>query len=231
MKKILALSLAFSAVVFTASAQEQRAKQADQQGQHQRRGGDQMMKDLNLTEAQKTQMKANREEAKQKMDALKNDKSLSDADLKTRRAALMQEQKQKMESILTADQKAKMAASRAQWEGKKGDMKGDKGKMKGDRGQMHAKRAEEMKAKLGLSDDQSAKLKAQHEATKAQMQAIKNDNSLSKEARKEKMKAIKENAKTQRNNILTADQQKKMDEFKKEGHKKAGKKKGLDVKK
>ena len=67
MKKILALSLAFAGFAFAASAQTDRVVQsAPDNGQIRTRGGnpmrmqnDQMMKDLNLTDVQKEQMKKN----------------------------------------------------------------------------------------------------------------------------------------------------------------------------
>lgn len=214
MKKLITLSLAFSALVFTATAQEQREIKKDKKvGTERREGmkGDRkgMMNDLNLTDAQKTQMKANREEFKTKMEQLKA-QNLPEAQYNERKKALHAEQKAKMESILTAEQKAKMAEKRGNFEGK------DKNKQGKDFGKM--------KEELSLTDDQSAKLKAQHQALKARMEAIKNDQSLSKEAKKEKMMALKNEAKEQRKSILTAEQMKKMEEFKKDRKDKSSRK-------
>lgn len=183
MKKILALSLAFAAFTLSVSAQQTSQSSADTKVKHERKHGDHkngMMKDLNLSDAQKTQMKTIRE-----------DKTLSkDA------------RKEKMNGVFTADQKTKMAQGKVAIQAK--------------RKEMGEKRAQEMKTKLGLSNDQSAKLKSQNDATHAQMKAIKEDNSLTKEAKKEKMKSVKASAKEQRKSVMTADQLKKMDEMKKE---------------
>jgi len=210
MKKIVTLSLAFSALVFSAQAQEQRQikKDKNKTERHEGRKGERkdMMKDLNLTETQKMQLKASREEMKAKMDQLKSE-SLTEAQRSERRKALMTEQKAKLESILTAEQKAKLAANRNQG-GHKGSFEGKK-KMHGDKKGM-------LKEKLSLSDDQAAKLKAQHEIVKQKKMAIKNDASLSAEAKKARMQALKTEANDRRKSVLTESQNQKMEEFKKE---------------
>lgn len=186
MKKILFLSLAFAAFTMSVSAQQSRTA-TTAGATHARRGHDgrkDMMKGLNLTDAQKAQMKA-----------LHADKSLS-----------KEARKQKMDGILTSDQKATLEKNRT---AKK---------------EAHAKKEKEMQASLGLSADQSAKLKQQNEATRAQMKALKDDKSLSADARKEKMKAIRNSAHEQRKSILTAEQQKKMYDMRKEGKKQHQKK-------
>ncbi len=215
MKKLFVCIIAVSALAFSASAQDQRetkGKKDFDRGGHQKG----MMKDLNLTDAQKAQMKTNREEMKSKMDALKANKSLTDDQRKQQRELLMQDQRAKMESILTAEQKAKMATSSL--------AKQEKGNKNGKRGGDHrGKGFEKMKTELGLNNDQAAKLKALNEQSHTQIKAIHDNASLSESAKKEQMKAVKENAKTQRQSILTAEQIKKMDEMKK-NHKKADKK-------
>jgi Spy/CpxP family protein refolding chaperone len=219
MKKFLTLSLAFSALIFSANAQEKRDVKSDKQ-KTERMGGRHKgnMEELKLTDAQKAQFKANRESFKAKMEALKA-QNLSEADMKERRKALMTAQKAQMESILTAEQKAKMSEQRKNFKGKEGKFKG-----KGHAKQGH--NMDKMKETLSLNDDQVAKLKAQQAAMKTRKEAIKNDQSLSKEVKKEKMLALRNEAKQQRKAILTADQIKKMEEMKasrKSGSKKAKK--------
>ena len=218
MKKIVTLSLAFSALVFSAQAQEQRDLKKDKSATERRegrQGGRQdMMQDLNLSEAQKTQLKANREELKVKMDQLKT-QSLTEAQRSERRKAIMTEQKTKMESILSAEQKAQLAAKRSEGP-QRGSFAGKKG--------MHGDKTLMLKEKLALTDDQTAKFKAQQEIMKQKKMAIKNDASLSADAKKTKMKALHEEAQAQRKNILTAAQLKKMEELKKENKDKHSKK-------
>ncbi len=130
MKKLLAIALSFSFFALNANAQVTRNVNASQKVQrdstHKRKDG-QMMKDLNLTAAQKTQWKENQQNLKQQRDALKNDASLTQEQKKEKMKELNQAQHEKMNSILTPDQKAKMQADKKQWKeenkGKKRDGK------------------------------------------------------------------------------------------------------------
>ena len=197
-----------SAIAFSASAQENRAY--DKTEMHNGKG-DGGMKELNLTDAQKAQMKASREEMRTKMDAIRQNTSLTEDQKKTQMEALRNEQKQKMEAMLTPEQRTKFAELRKN-KGERSETMGQ-GEGKGNR-EDHMK----MKEELGLSDDQATKLKALHESTKSQIEAVKNNTTLSEAAKKEQMKAIKENAKAQKKTILTAEQFKKMEELKGKGH-------------
>ena len=205
MKKILALSFAVAILGFSVSAQQTREMKSHRKGGSMQHGQKEMYKDLNLSEAQKAQLKTNREANKAKMEALDKQDNLTVKEMRARKTALMQEQKAQMESILTAEQKSKIAADRSAMAGKRKNMDGQRG--------------EAMKEKLGLSNDQAAKLKAQNEATREKVKSIQANQSLSADQKKEQMKAVKDAANAERKNILTAEQIKKMEEMKKEGRK------------
>ena len=203
MKKLLVLSLALSAIIFTATAQQKREMKEGKDGIHKGHHKKAMMvKDMNFSDAQKAQMKANREEFKNKMQELNKNESLTVKEQRDRKEALHNEQKAKMQALLTPEQKTKIAASKA--------------KMEANRKEMGEKRMEMLKTKLGLSSDQFSKWKAQNEATHTQLKAIKENQLLSSDAKREKMKAVKVAAKEQRKSIFTADQLKKMEELKKD---------------
>ncbi|MEP7164811.1 MAG: hypothetical protein ABI741_08955 [Ferruginibacter sp.] len=205
MKKILSI-VALSVITFSASAQEKTTmkhhKDGIHSGKHQghKQHSKEMMKGITLSDAQKAQMKASHEEFRSKMEALKKQDNITVGEMKTKRNALLKEQKLKTGNILTPDQKAQMAQNKAN--------------MQAQRKEMHEKRAKEMQVKLGLSDDQAAKLKVQNEATHAQMKAIKENGSLTSEDKKQQLKAIRDASKEQRKNLLTADQLKKLEEMK-----------------
>ena len=202
MKKIFALTLAFAIAGFSLSAQQTREMKSHKKSHSMQHGKEDMVKDLNLTDAQKAQLKVNREAGKAKMEALNKQDNLTVREMRDRKAALIQEQKASMQALLTPEQKATLAA--------------DKSNMAGKRKNMNGQRGEAIKEKLDLSNDQAAKLKAHNEATHAKMKAIQNNQSLNVEQKKAQMKAVKETAKTQRNSILTTAQIQKMDEMKKE---------------
>ena len=209
MKKLLALTLILASVGISASAQERRAAKTPSVEQKMRSHDKKGMQDLNLTEAQKTQMKANRDAAKQALDAIKNDASLSQQQKADKAKLIHQEQRTKMQALLTAEQKAKLEQGKKAAEAR--------GK------EMSAKRKEAMKD-LNLSSDQASKLKSQKEASKAKIAAIKSDNSLTEEQKKTQIKSVMQSSKANMKNILTAEQLKKMQEMKKAKH--GGKGKG-----
>lgn len=214
MKKIIALSFVFAVAAFSVSAQQTREIKDHKDRQMGQRNG-QMMKDLNLTDAQKAEMKANREAMKSKMDAIKNDPNLSDEQKKEKAKSLMQEQRTKMQSMLTTEQKVKMESQKDAMEAKRGEM-GKKKEEMGDKKEMGEEHSMEMKEKLGLSNDQAAKLKALNEQTRTKIQAIHSNSSLTQEQKQAEMKTVKEAAKTQSQSILTKEQQKKMKSIQKE---------------
>lgn len=198
MKKLLTIAVAFSLFTISANAQVQRNVSPSQKMQNDsthRRGG-KMMKDLNLTDAQKTQMKESRENMKQQREAINNDASLTQDQKKAKMQDLGKAQREKMSSILTPDQKAKMQADRTNWKGQK-EMKGQEhgGKMMKD---------------LNLTDAQKSQMKANNESMKQQRAAISNDASLSQDQKKAKMQELHKTQRDQMNSILTADQKAKM---------------------
>jgi Spy/CpxP family protein refolding chaperone len=81
---------------------------------------------------------------------------------------------------------------------------------------------------LGLTDDQKSQIKAIHQNDKQQIQAIKNDSSLSREQKKERFRDIRQNGNAQINALLTPEQQKK---FKQAKHRRHARRKELGQRK
>ena len=73
---------------------------------------------------------------------------------------------------------------------------------------------EKMKTDLGLTDEQSAKLKSDRTAMQEKMKAIREDKSLNDEAKKEQVKELMKKQKEDMRSILTEEQLKKLDEQK-----------------
>ena len=113
----------------------------------------------------------------------------------------------------------------AQVERKQSDVKKSYG-MKGHKGQ-----GKKMMGNLNLTEEQKATLKAEREASKAQLDAIRNDASLSETQKQEKAKAIREAQKGKMQSLLTPAQKEQMEQNKKEakerGKQKAEKKKEM----
>ncbi len=203
MKKLIALSLVFASIAGSVTAQETPKMKQEHEMKDQHHEGNMMkMKDLNITDAQKTQMKAIREDFKKQMDLLKQNQNMSMKEFNDRKEALQKDQKAKMEALLTPEQKEKMAQQKIQFEA--------------DRKTMLEKQMAEMKTKLSLTDDQVKKLNAQHEALEIKMKAIREDQSLNQESRKEKMTTLRKQSEEERNKVLTSEQLKKLEELRKD---------------
>ena len=196
MKKLLAIALSFGLFTLTANAQISRNSPEQSKVQrdslHKRNGS--MMKDLNLSDAQKAQLKESRESAQKQMEAIKNDATLSQEQKKAKMVELRKSQVEKRNTILTAEQKAKMQAERKDWNHKN----------------MGQNRQHKMMSDLNLTDAQKAQMKANHEAMQKQREAIKNDATLTDAQKKEKMQELHKAQKEKMSSILTADQKAKM---------------------
>jgi Spy/CpxP family protein refolding chaperone len=211
MKKIFVTLLAIATFGAAAFAQEKREMKHEGKMHHKGgHGGKKMMAHMDLSDAQQNQMKTINEEFRTKMQALEQNKSMNVGDYKAQKAALLKEKHDKMQAILTPEQKKQMEEKKEM--------------MESSRTARHEKKLAEMKTKLSLSDDQVSKLKSQHEAMKSKIKAIRENQSLSPEDKKQQIKAAKEAAKTEHKSILTAEQLKKFEEIRKE-HKKGKKSK------
>ena len=125
MKKLVFIAIA--AIALTTAAQGQDSTSARNKERMERggkMGGQKMGDELNLTADQKEKMKKMHEDNKVKMDAISNDKSLSDEQKQAKMKELRMDQRKGMESILTDEQKAKMKKMREERRDQHADMKG-----------------------------------------------------------------------------------------------------------
>ncbi|MBC7864729.1 MAG: hypothetical protein IAF38_17280 [Bacteroidia bacterium] len=200
MKKLIAGILLLSVATFTADAQVKREHsnngKAHGKMEHKKMKHD-VAEKLNLSETQKTQMKTINEDFRTKMKSLEGS-SATEPGYDTRKKALIAERKQKIEALLTPDQKAQKTELKKEYRFKKHNGK------KGDR-------AESIKTNLGLSNDQVAKMKAQQEIFKTKEIAIKQNSSLTQEQRTEQLKALRLEKKNSFKTFLTPEQIKKLD--------------------
>jgi hypothetical protein len=210
MKKILLMLLAGSFAALSVNSQEIPERKRDGQGPHERhgkmhhrKGGAMGLHKLNLTDAQKEQMKSQHENFRKQMEELKKNDNITVKEWKTRMENLRKENKTKMENILTAEQKAQVE------------------KMKIEKKAMHevdAKaRLEKMKIHLGLSQEQASKIEKNRKEMAEKMKAIRENKSLNDEKRREEMKELMKKQKENMKSILTEEQLNKMKEGKKHG--------------
>ena len=213
MKKILLSIIAIAIITFSVDAQTKRNNAEKQNrtekngnakmghGKHHQKMNHHKMDDkLNLTEAQRQQMKSINMDFKNRMQELKKNDNMTVKDFNTKKEALMQERKQKTQALLTPEQKNQMKHFKNE--------KSDKREIES------AKRMEKMQTNLGLSNDQVAKMKAQKEIYKSRTVAIKNNQSISTEQKKEQLKALREERKNSFKSFLTPEQLQKLEAMK-----------------
>ncbi len=198
MKKLLLILLAVSGFTLTSSAQVER-KMKPQKSAHEKHM--MMMKELNLTDAQKAALKTQHENFKKQLDELDKNEGITLKEYRDKKYALKKEQKAKMLELLTPEQKAKME-----------QLKKDK---EAEHELKQAQNLEKMKTRLGLTDDQVAKIKADSKARHEKMMALKEDESLGRVEKKQQLDALKEQNKEGIKKYLTPEQLKKFEDAQK----------------
>jgi len=145
---------------------------------HKRPGMD-LKKELGLTDEQGAKLKTVNQNFAQKMKALREDKSLSAEDKKAKFKALSTERSEEVKSILGPEKFKALEEKRKARQHRPGNFGKKDGQPKKD-----------LKAELGLTDEQSAKLKAVNQNFAQKMKALREDQSLSAEDKKTKLKAL-----------------------------------------
>lgn len=154
-------------------------------GRMHRRGGG--MDQLNLTDAQKTQLKSLRDQQHQQLQALRQDQSLTQDQRREQAQKIHQQFRSQMRGILTPEQQAQLK-------------------------QMRGMRGGPM-ARLNLTEDQRAKLQPIMQQQREQVQAIRSDSSLSQQQKQEKIRALRQSTMSQMQGILTPEQQQQMQQW------------------
>jgi Spy/CpxP family protein refolding chaperone len=225
MKKVFIGALA---LVLTAGAAQAQVKDSTQKHKAQKewrhKQGDIGFAQLNLTDAQKTQLKSIREKRKADMKALKANENITVKEWKARKQAIQDKYKAQFQSVLTQEQKDKMAKMEVRHRkgqkghGMKDQMRNRDGQAfkggKGARGQRPdmAKMAQQ----LNLTDAQKTQLQKLRADFRTKADAIRSNTSLTKEQKKEQFQALAKQQKEQMKSVLTKEQIEKMESFRKE---------------
>ena len=167
--------------------------------QPQRKAGG--MARLRLTPDQMKQSKAINDEYRNQVADLQKKDKISLGEYKSQLAALHKDHKAKLQSILTDEQKNKIAEAKKNAE--------INAKVMG------VARMERLKLTLGLSDDQVAKIKSNQEALHNKIKAIHENEALLPEQKKEQLKSIMEQRKDIVKSVLTPEQQTKAESLRK----------------
>lgn len=140
---IMALVIGFSAMAQTGDSTSQKENEFRNRPGHL---GNQNLEKLNLTEDQKARLKTLNESFRQQMQDVTKNTNVSGDELKEKRQALIKEHREKVDVILTPEQRKQAE-----------DMKQEFSRE--NKGEMRGERFEEMTKDLNLTPEQSTKMK------------------------------------------------------------------------
>ena len=204
-KKIVILAV-IAALVIAAGSIAVAKVESGKAGQGNCMMQERMMNALGLTDVQKAKINSICETYKPQLQTLRNDTKLTPDQKKAKLQDIRKLMRGEISAVLTPDQQKKFDQMKARMNDKREGI-------------------QSALAKLGLTDDQNAKIKSIFESHKGEMKAIRDDASLTKDQKMVKTKTLHETIVGQVKGVLTPEQQKKLDDMmaqKHEGHKGQG---------
>lgn len=201
---ILALALVLTAIQAQEKTNEAGKKEAKEYRHHpgkHRKQHHTDFKKLNLSQEQQDKLiNINKDYRAGVADLKKQEATTTVKDYKAQMQTLNKKRRSDVDNVFTKEQKDQLQQMRT--ERKRKFDTADKG------------RTEKMKSALGLSDDQSVKLKALRAGTQEKIKEIRADKALSDTQKKEQVVAAFKKQHENMNSILTPEQVKKMENFK-----------------
>ena len=210
MKKLFIGMIALALGAGAAQAQETPPQKPMDHLSHRGSGGreghgrEQMLaKKLNFSDQQKQQLKDISKQYHQQLSDLNKNLDITVREQRAQMASIRKDHMQQIQNLLTPEQKIQLQKMKEQ------------GK---EMAKINARaRAEKMKVKLGLSDDQATKLKDMRTNTVAKIKQIHSDASLTPDQKKEQIKSVVQDQREQMKSVLTPDQLKQLNEMRHEG--------------
>lgn len=203
MKKIVlglfALTLTVGAM---AQATEKKEHWKHENGREFGQRGEGMFEKLNLTDAQKAQVKQINENFKTRMSAFKSDATSTPEELKEKRQSLIKEHRQQLLAVLTPEQRKQAESFKAEFKDKRGDFSEREGAGFG--------RFREITKDLGLTADQNAKITSIETNMRNELKAVEQNSSLSIDAKKAQKKDIFKKYREEFKSVLTEEQKDKL---------------------
>lgn len=158
-----------------------------------------MAQQLNLSEEQKSTVQTYLEDGRSQFQALRNDTSLSREQKAQRMREIRQQTRDKIRSILTVEQRQKVEELQKQAEERQNDRR--------------EFAANQLAKRLNLTEAQKSQVQSYWQEQRTQLQALRNDSTLSREQRFEKMRAIQRQTQDKIRATLTPEQQAKHDQL------------------
>lgn len=197
MKKFFIAATALLMVAGSLQAQTKKEGKERIKGSHHRNiGAKKQFADINLSDEQKKKTKELNESYQKQFAELRKNSSMTVGDYRTKTAALKKEQHEKMQALLTPEQKTQIATQRKNREQKMKD------------GQ--ARQFDKMKSTLGLTEEQSKKLKESQAGLQDKIKSIRENKTLSDDQKREQVRAISKEQHEKLKAVLTPEQLQKM---------------------
>ncbi len=156
---------------------------SDSQNQRQESRERNIFAGIDLTDEQKAQLKTIRQNEREQIKVIRNEQSLTQEEKKAKVEAILQASRRQSLALLTPEQRQTLRNRREQHEGR-GDV-----------------------SNLNLTDEQKASLKTIRQSEHDQIQAVRNNQSLSDDEKKTQIQTIRQNSRQQSRGVLTPEQQ------------------------
>ena len=200
MKRIIVGTLALLLIAGAAQAQV-KGQMRNARAQHGK-----IFQELNLTDAQKSQLKELRQKEKLEMQAVKkNEDNMLVKDWKSRRKELREKYRTQFQSILTEEQKDKLAKLRGRGRSRAFADRFHR------RGNLALEHKQEIAKQLNLTPEQRTNLKDMRQSFRTKAQELRNDKSLTREQKKNEFKDLIKQQKEQLKTVLTQEQLQKIE--------------------
>ena len=193
---IMAVALTFSAMAQTNGNSSDKKDRQQKEFKHKGFKGSENFDKLNLTDAQKAQIKTANESFRQQMKDLHKQGNITVDEQKQKRESLVKDHREKIAAILTPEQ-------RQQAETLRNDFKGGRDGARGDR-------FEGLTKDLNLTPDQSAKIASINSTFKTNLQNIRQNTSLKQDQKREQMRSLMKQHRSDMEALLTDDQKEQM---------------------
>lgn len=210
MKKTVTLCISLAIMATASQAQIERKIDSSESRQGMQKEKQHQKKQLtaHLSKAQMQQLKEQRQAGKAQIEAIENDDKLSSAEKEQKIKAIKANQKAALKTMVNESPKKDV-----QTQPKPGSPSSTKARKK------------EMYRQMNLTAEQQAQLKAQQADTRAKVDAIKSNNSLSETQKKTQIKELLQNAEANKKNFLSPEQQSIMKQHRKKMSGQQGKRK------
>ena len=160
-------------------------------------------KQLDLTEAQKTQIQGYLDSTRTQLQALRNDTTLSREAKMDQMQQITRQTREQIHGVLTPEQRTKAEDFRQQAEQR----------FAARREKMEARMLGRLTQRLDLNESQESAIQLYLQDQKTQLQALKDNASLPASEKFAQMQSIRQQTREKINSLLTADQQAQLDQL------------------